>query len=291
MSCFQSALTDLLASPCRRFSGLDDFAVLEAACASGCNPHCHFLLLLQSISFDHSILLDFLISTETCFLEYFVRYLKYLRADGQGFAAACGRISTSDRHLSLQKALAASCGGGMFALTYKTEPDQADVSSCVQPAGVVSPVEMSGLNTGLRLVDYADSDESDPENMDSQDEPWMSGCDRGRFSGAPVPIRQRQYESSHSAGLLSQHYSTADRGADGSVLQVFHSEQTSCSNMAPVAGQDTSARAVCCLSELREVVTRLQTKKLFPYNPSSLLQLLTQVLNCSQQSLLSHFNK
>ncbi|KAM9366655.1 protein Lines homolog 1 [Symphorus nematophorus] len=144
----------------RLCSGLDDAAVLEAACASGCNPHCHLLLLLQSISFDHSILLDFLISTETCFLEYFVRYLKYLRADWPGFTAACGRISVSKRQLSPQKSLATS-------LTCKAEPDGGEF----QPTGVVSPVETISVAPGLRLVDYGSSDESDPESMDTQDEP------------------------------------------------------------------------------------------------------------------------
>ncbi|XP_076586414.1 protein Lines homolog 1 isoform X1 [Chaetodon auriga] len=264
----------------RLCSGLDESAVLETACASGCNPHCHFLLLLQSISFDHSILLDFLISTETCFLEYFVRYLKYLRADRQGFTAACGRISASDCPLSLQRSRSASCGGDMFALTCKAEPDQAESSSCVQPAGA-----------GLRLVDYANSDESDPENMECQDELGTSGCDKSRFSGPPPSATQKQYESSGSTGLLSQHNSTVERRPEGSLLQVFQSEQTSCPNMAGQMTCDTSARAVLCLSELRDVVTRLQTKKLFPYNPSSLLQLLEQVLNRSQPSHLSHFNK
>uniref|UniRef100_A0A8C4EHG0 Lines homolog 1 n=1 Tax=Dicentrarchus labrax TaxID=13489 RepID=A0A8C4EHG0_DICLA len=174
-----------------------------AACASGCNPHCHFLLLLQSISFDHSILLDFLISTETCFLEYFVRYLKCLRADWRGFTAACGRICVSDCHLSL---------------------------------------------TASRGSDL-----------------------------------QKQYESSPSTGLLRE-----DRRPEGSSLLVLHNEQTPCPNTPPPSGQvncETSARAVLCLSELREVVTKLQTKKLFPYNPSSLLKLLAQI----QQSHLSQF--
>ncbi|KAK7930486.1 hypothetical protein WMY93_006881 [Mugilogobius chulae] len=55
------------------------------ACSLGLNPHCHFLLLLRSLAFDHRVLLDFLISTETCFLEYFVRYLRLLRTDPEGF--------------------------------------------------------------------------------------------------------------------------------------------------------------------------------------------------------------
>lgn len=243
--------------------------MLEAACASGSNPHCHFLLLLQSISFDHSILLDFLISTETCFLEYFVRYLKYLRADWQGFTAACRQVSVSDCPPSLHKSLSASCAGGdgKFAPTCKGESDGAEFSPSVQPTGAVSPLEMTSLGGGLRLVEYASSDESDPDNMDSQDEPGMSGLEKRGFRSLDVKKE--------------------NRGPPEEDQPVSQSGQTSCLNMEPLLGQvtcETSARAVHCLSELRELVMRLQTKKLFPYNPSSLLKLLAQVYNCSQQS-------
>lgn len=260
--------------------------MLEAACASGCNPHCHFLLLLQSISFDHSILLDFLISTETCFLEYFVRYLKFLRADWQGFSAACGRLSTSGCHL--QKPLATSC-------VRQGELQGGELSPCAQPTGDVSPVA-----AGLRLVEYGSSDESDTDNMDSQDEPGTSVCGdrvdavhvRREDRGPPGPPRQTQ--STHSAELLSQPTATLGRRPEGSSLPVLQNEQTSCPDMTALSGHVTgeaSARAVGCLSELGEVVTRLQAKELFPYNPSSLLKLLAQVENCSQQPHVSHSNK
>ncbi|XP_078113879.1 protein Lines homolog 1 isoform X2 [Sander vitreus] len=288
----------------RMCSGLDDFAVLEAACASGCNPHCHFLLLLQSISFDHSILLDFLISTETCFLEYFVRYLKFLQADWQGFTATCGRIRSPHFHRSLQQSLTALCAADTLKVTCKDEPDQVKFSSCAQSTGATSPVGRVGLAAGFHLVEYDSSDESDPENMEvSQDEPAASVCDKSTFSalgvkqeisGPPVPIRQKQYEASDSTGLLSRPNSTLERRAEGPCLPVLQSEQPSGPNMAPQPGQvawETLARAVVCMSELREVVTRLQTNKLFPYNPSSLLKLLAQVENCSKQSCLLHFNK
>uniref|UniRef100_A0A3Q0TFP3 Lines homolog 1 n=1 Tax=Amphilophus citrinellus TaxID=61819 RepID=A0A3Q0TFP3_AMPCI len=190
---------------------------LEAACASGFNPHCHFVFLLQSISFDHSILLDFLISAETCFLEYFVQYLKYLRDDWQGFKAACGGITVSALYVS-------------------------------------PPGERFSLPAELRLVDYESSDESDPENTQDPEVQIV----------APERLLQ----------------------------PVSHSEQTSCTNMSPLSWQLTgemSVKAVLCLSELREVVMRLHTKKLFPYNPSSLLKLLAQVESCYQKS--SQFSK
>ncbi|XP_038162751.1 protein Lines homolog 1 [Cyprinodon tularosa] len=189
---------------CRRSSGLEDHATMEAACASGCNPHCHFLLLLQSLSFDHSILLDFLISSETCFLEYFVRYLKYLRGDCRGFTAACKALS--DTHGS------------------------------------------EARSRGLRLVEYDSSDES------SEDTP-----ERDKLSGSTAAEVKLQSESVSSAAavLLDQ-------------------------DVCP-----TLDRAVSCLSDLREVVTKLQAKKLFPYNPSSLLKLLAAVENLHQSSPLS----
>lgn len=47
---------------------------------------------------------------------------------------------------------------------------------------------------------------------------------------------------------------------------------------------ETSARVLGCLSELREVVMRLHTRKLFPYNPAPLLRLLGQVEDRSLHS-------
>ncbi|XP_074863188.1 protein Lines homolog 1 isoform X2 [Carettochelys insculpta] len=64
---------------------------------SGFNPHCIFLFFLKSIAFDSTVLLDFLISSETCFLEYFVRYLKLLREDWHNFVniSSCFDIAST----------------------------------------------------------------------------------------------------------------------------------------------------------------------------------------------------
>uniref|UniRef100_A0A8C7STQ8 Lines homolog 1 n=1 Tax=Oncorhynchus mykiss TaxID=8022 RepID=A0A8C7STQ8_ONCMY len=101
----------------------------DAVCVVGGNPHCHFLFLLRNISFDHSILLDFLISTETCFLEYFVRYLKHLRDDWEGFRM---------------------------------------VSPCLQPSLCLPSGSATALASTppLRLVDYGSSEESETEDGD-----------------------------------------------------------------------------------------------------------------------------
>lgn len=266
--CFHYELMEMFVAPCRLSLGMpENVTVSGEACASGCNPHCHFLFLLQSISFNHSLLLDFLISTETCFLEYFVRYLKYLRTDWQGFTAACERISMSHCRPSQLGTCSGSCAGDTSALTHKA--DRVKSSSSVQPTAVIPPVDRTSSVSRLRLVEYNSSDESESESMEiCEDEP--------RESGAPVFTRQKQCESSDSAGLLSEPHSVLE-GVLGAVLQ---NKEISHTSMAPASEQvtcKTLLRAVLCLSELRELVTRLQWKKLFPYNPSSLLKLLAQV--------------
>lgn len=285
---FKNELTELPLSPCRQRSDLDAAAALEAACNSGCNPHCNFLVLLQSISFDHGILLDFLISTETCFLEYFVRYLRFLRTDWQGFTAACGRIDSSDFHP--QK----PCGDASM-VTHKNERR---VALCAKTMDDVPTVELNSSAAGFRLVEYASSDESDQDITDSPGGPGTAVCDSNDGTSGSRDVKQEiggppgqtHSESSYSAEISSQASTTAERRPESLSPAVLRSDQTSCPVVPTLSEHVTSKasiRAVGCLVELREVVTRLQVKKLFPYNPSSLLKLLTQVENCSQLSRLS----
>ncbi|XP_073692550.1 protein Lines homolog 1-like [Garra rufa] len=117
---------------------------VSKVCVWGCNPHCHFILLLRSLSFDHSVLLDFLISSETCFLEYCVRYLKLLREDRIAFCRSCRHIEDCD-----------GAGGG-------TNPS---VQASLETLCVVPCTESSTGNNVPRLVDYGSSDESEEEHV------------------------------------------------------------------------------------------------------------------------------
>lgn len=56
-----------------------------AAILSTLNPHLIFQAFLKVVGFDHSVLLDFLISSETVFLEYLMQYLHFVLQDWQGF--------------------------------------------------------------------------------------------------------------------------------------------------------------------------------------------------------------
>ncbi|XP_015596642.1 protein lines [Cephus cinctus] len=55
------------------------------------SPTLTFIQFLTGVSHDHDVLLDYLVSNETCFLLYLFRFLKYVRRNWTEFVSCCGR--------------------------------------------------------------------------------------------------------------------------------------------------------------------------------------------------------
>ncbi|KAL1457534.1 hypothetical protein WDU94_007752 [Cyamophila willieti] len=55
------------------------------------NPSLTFIQFLRTVSHDTDVLLDLLVSNETCFLLYLLRLLKYVRRNWSEFVTTCGR--------------------------------------------------------------------------------------------------------------------------------------------------------------------------------------------------------
>jgi len=54
------------------------------------SPAASFAQFLRTVSYDPDVLLDLLVSNETCFLLYLLRLLKYIRRNWVSFTSACG---------------------------------------------------------------------------------------------------------------------------------------------------------------------------------------------------------
>lgn len=55
------------------------------------NPTLTFIQFIHAVSHDPDVLLDLLVSNETCFLLYLLRFLKYIKRNWLDFASCCGR--------------------------------------------------------------------------------------------------------------------------------------------------------------------------------------------------------
>ena len=74
-----------------------------------CNVHSLFVEFVTSLSFDHSVLLDLLISAETKFQEFFRSYLQILKTNWNGLRLACDQVYLSTKSDSEDSSV--SCDG------------------------------------------------------------------------------------------------------------------------------------------------------------------------------------
>lgn len=262
---------------------------------NGCNPHCIFLFLLKNIVFDSTVLLDFLISSETCFLEYFVKYLKLLQKDWGHFLSICkffdaaesqrgvntrGPVSSlvQDRSTShtVPDALASPVGHRNACpwVPWASDASSESHSQVVMPKETHTvPAHGPPSQTPLSLVDYGSSEDSDEEatnqhlanskqtplcqEMSREIQRLPRTCkDQNRLSREPQLGPLLPQESAPSLPFGA----AGDIAPSGTVWEV-----------------GVLFRTVKCLKELQGAIYRLQEKGLFPYNPAALLKLLKGV--------------
>ncbi|MBN3308908.1 LINES protein, partial [Amia calva] len=243
---------------------------------NGFNPHCHFLILLNSVAFDHTLLLDFLISAETCFLEYFVGYLKLLRESWQEFCSVCLYFEGQNSRRGLNDA---ACGeqSANVLLSERTECDQKPaalanpaVGSSTTAQSIVaesshsefSVTEVISCSAGP-LVDYGSSEESESEELYVSDGfthriPSPEGFQRKSIRGGEQDSTQISCVTKEAEVCVC---STQPKGLWG--------DQPILARMCH--------QSIMCLTGLRKVICRLQRRNLFPYKPACLLKLLMQI--------------
>ncbi|XP_029431493.1 protein Lines homolog 1-like [Rhinatrema bivittatum] len=236
----------------------------------GYNPHCLFLFFLHNIVFDATVLLDFLISSETCFLEYFVRYLKLLTRDWSHFCHVCTLFcpravkdasfvcesGTSEPDPSVSSAFCETEEGVPLSLP----PTQKLCVTVKRPGGKqsVKPslADASSLGAPQSLVDYGSSEESELGSLANANQ----SC-------------ARQLGSSEMRGINRAELETAFLKPKADSTSSLQKEP--CDDGAPTEGP--LLRSVRCLQELRKAVSRLHGRNLFPYNPTALLKLLVHI--------------
>lgn len=237
----------------------------------GCNPHCVFLFFLKNVAFDSTVLLDFLISSETCFLEYFVKYLKLLQKDWAHFLSICKFFAAVESQcgmlvhdpvpspargrstsLTVPHAPASPVGENTCPwLPWASDASSESQSQVMMPKETL-PVPANGppSRTPQSLVDYDSSEASEEETTSEHlaNSKQTSLCQERSEEIQGLP-RTWEEQKEHSLEPLlsaesSSPFSAKGRvAADGTVWQV-----------------GLFLRTVKCLEELQGAIYRLQEK-------------------------------
>ncbi|NXD61815.1 LINES protein, partial [Eolophus roseicapillus] len=266
--------------------------------ASGYNPHCIFLFFLEKIAFDSTILLDFLISSETCFLEYLVRYLKLLRKDWHQFVDVCNHFdakhgafqsisSVKPPHQEKQRcktdeSLQNACepepqtlvslpaSHNYFALT--TEQGDNEVVKSNRSNSLIGTDSTSLLGSLQSLVNYDSSEDSE---LESEGKDFLVNTKQ-------VPLNNEGEMGIREAGC--SYMDSEQNTLKAEVLPVKQKGSNTSSSLTCMASLDNVIpqrimlyKSTKCLEELQKAISRLQRRDLFPYNPSALLKLLSHI--------------
>ncbi|XP_036267749.1 protein Lines homolog 1 isoform X1 [Pipistrellus kuhlii] len=261
----------------------------------GCNPHCIFLFLLKNVGFDSTVLLDFLISSETCFLEYFVRYLKLLPRDWDAFLTVCKHFDVADCTDSTNTCgRTSSLGQDTGGSRTESRPRAAlgrhrGARACVSRASEAPPDpshrvavsreshatphtgSRSPLQAAQSLVDYDTSDDSEAESPDvcsantKQTPAHREATEKTRdAAGTRRGERERSSELPSGPVVPKEAHPPLSVGRDQAPRDAAYEV-------------GTFYQTAKCFRALQGAVARLQRKNLFPYNPTALLRLLKQV--------------
>ncbi|XP_049469959.1 protein Lines homolog 1 isoform X1 [Panthera uncia] len=260
----------------------------------GYNPHCIFLFLLKNIGFDASVLLDFLISSETCFLEYFVKYLKLLQKDWADFFTICKYFDvtkskdninicacspsliqdTSSNQTELRPSAALgnhrnARASGSWVSDASSKPLNQLVMPKETPATLLAD-SPSPPRASQSLVDYDSSDDSEVEGTDQR----SANTKQVSLHQEAVKKFQDTVGTSGEEKEVSLHPQSRPLVPKQSNILFSVDWDTVPNNVSEVG---LSSKTLKCFEELQGAVYRLQKKNLFPYNPTALLKLLKRI--------------
>ncbi|XP_015494784.1 protein Lines homolog 1 [Parus major] len=272
--------------------------------AGGYNPHCIFLFFLEKIAFDSTVLLDFLISSETCFLEYLVRYLKLLGKEWHQFVDVCNHFDTrhSTFHTvcsvkppdqekqsfvtgeSLQNAVSEAESQTPMSLTpshncpvFTAQRGDNEAAEWNQSDSLTTTDSTSLLGSLQSLVNYDSSEDSEVESDGKE-------C---LVNTKQLPSNNEGEVRRRETGCSCRDDDLNPRTSEVSPLKLKGCRTSSCrtcmassDNIAPL--RVMLCKSTKCLEELQEAISRLQRRNLFPYNPSALLKLLSHVEKMSK---------
>ena len=202
-----------------------------------------------------------MISSETCFLEYLVRYLKLLREDWHRFVNVCNHFDT--KH-------------GTSEPVSPIKPAH-EVTESNQSNSLLCNDNTSLLGSLQSLVNYDSSEDSELESVG--EECLINTKQMPLHKERETMIREtvRSYTDDKQNTLKSEVLPLKQKGSNtSSSLHCIVSSD----NIIPL--RTMLYKSTKCLEELQKAISRLQRRNLFPYNPSALLRLLSHIEKISK---------
>ena len=264
------------------------------------NPHVIFVNFLDSVTFDPNLLLDLLMSNETCFLEYLVQYIRLILSDWDKFFASTSAInldkmvddeegeeegeeeseSQTEDEVSREKQMDLNqhireneaCEISTHAIKEcKIETDEQRICGEEQQT---KTNEVTNDSNKVHRDDSADS-LSPTGRVKVGQEKVLSPNHQMLFTEQSIDDNVDDYSSELKKRKLT--HPDCQNNSSLTFPEVLHHCSSEDLDEHPVKKNSTLDEIMTVLIRLRFSVEKMSTKGLFPYNVVPLLRLLEQL--------------
>ena len=242
------------------------------------DPHQLFISMLYCVSHDHTVLLDFLTSPETCFLIYFLKYIKLVQSEWQRFTAGhkLYRQSEATNHQDTQ-----ATSTGELLSSGKTMKSQSETSSGELLSGNET---MNTLLKSCALVSYSDSSDDEENNVTMEKltsnigEMDLTNSTNIDLSKSTEELSNQMVEDTKGGIGTQECSSTSELEA-----KCYNSEQVLSHDNSEIENHLELDQTMSVLIRLRMSIERLDKHDMFPYNAKPLLRHLTRCEDLYEQ--------
>lgn len=221
------------------------------------NPHFQFSIFLILINKDYKVLLDLLISEETCFLLYFLKYLKFLISDWD----VAIQSHTSHNLATLERKLRRPSGKTPHRFitksTHRSEREDRIVDDQIPESSSSTPSSDVHDNKSVKvtLVDYDCSSDSSSTTSDTEPEKQENPITRLLHLQTCKLSTEEDDDDGFSKNVV-------DHDSRHTLFQLFH-----------------------VYYQLSTSIENQIQKCIFPYNAKPLLKLLKQAVHYYQRHI------
>ncbi|XP_072021980.1 protein Lines homolog 1-like [Amphiura filiformis] len=245
------------------------------------NPHVIFIEFLDTVTFDPNLLLDLLISNETCFLLYLVRYIRCVLSDWRYFSSSIpGRVAStnscseevdsSDEVMHKGKTIDGKQANPTNSIMGSMNPSSDKIASSMEEVIKKLADERKDLNnyTNVQVLSMQGSLGKCEIKMQT-----VSTVQTTDDDIETTPACKKRKISSDSDGSPTKLPNIALE----SPQQCKSESSIDSATSSPVKVNTILDETMTVLIRLRYSVEKISDRGLFPYNVKPLLQLLEQL--------------
>jgi hypothetical protein len=225
-------------------------------------PHQQFLLFLDNTGFDDTLIVDLLVSPETCFLSYFTQYLRVVFSEWTEF------VNTHSQYKPDISVIKRNDSKEGLNTEWELNSDDEMTSASVNEVPSGSESNMSNGLALLQQYDDAEKEEVDEDDDEAEDN---------------IEVEKEEVEEDHHDDVIQDGSTKSDFDSRDSELKQDGIDRSKSCDLPPAGVDSCLDQTMAVLIRVRLKMEKYKDSSVIQYNPAVLIHLIEKVEELYEQ--------